>query len=136
MMQVSYAGMKMQSLSMMVLVHIFNCDANVSLRRWRCKNLVVQMLSNGYVMMQMLLCRYAMMQMSFCRNVMMQMPPCRYAMMLMFWCKHNLFKNSLYFQNEASSAPKTKIFSKLDLLFLKSHILFDLRPPQKIGDQC
>ena len=29
--------------------------------------------------------------------------------------------------------PKTKIFSKLDLLFMKSHLPFDLRPP-KIGD--
>ena len=58
-----------------------------------------------------------MMQMSFCKNAMMQM----------LWCKHNLFKNSLCFQIEASSAPETKIFSKLDLLFLKSHLLFDLR---------
>ena len=51
----------------------------------------------------------------------------RCAMMRMFRCKHNLFKNSLYFQNEASSAPETKILSKLDLLFLKSHLLFGLR---------
>ena len=55
MMQMSYAGVQMQSLSMMVLAHIFNRDANVSLQRWRCKNLVAQMPSNGYVMMQMLL---------------------------------------------------------------------------------
>ena len=54
MMQMSHAGVQMQSLSMMVPAHIFNCDANVSLQRWRCKNLVVQMPSNGYVMMQML----------------------------------------------------------------------------------
>ena len=54
MMQMSHAGVQMQSLSMMVPAHIFNRDANVSLQRWRCKNLVVQMPSNGYVMMQML----------------------------------------------------------------------------------
>ena len=72
--------------------------------------------------------------MSPCGYVMMQMPPCGCAMMRMFWCKHNLFKNSLYFQNEAFSAPETKIFSKLNLLFLKrSSLSFDLRP-LKIGD--
>ena len=84
----------------MAPARVFTCDANVSLQRWRCKNLVVQMSSNGYVMMRML------------------------------WCKHNLFKNSFYFQNEASSTPETKIFSKLDLLFMKSHFLFDLRLPK------
>ena len=55
MMQMSHARVQMQSLAMMVPAHIFNRDANVSLQRWRCKNLVVQMSSNGYVMMQMLL---------------------------------------------------------------------------------
>ena len=53
-----------------------------------------------------------------------------YVMIWMFWCKHNLFKNSLYFQNEASTTPETKIFSKLDLLFMKSHLPFDLRLPK------
>ena len=109
MMQMSHARMKMQSLFMMMLVHSF--------KPW-CKCLLtemeVRMSSNGYVMMQM----------SLCRNVMMQM----------FWPKHKLFKNSFYFQNKVSSAPE-KIFSKLDLLFLKSHPLFDLRLP-KIGDHC
>ena len=62
----------------------------------------------------------------------MQMPPCGYIMTRMLWCKHNLFKNSLYFQNKASSAPKTKIFSKLDLLFMKSHLLFDFRLSKKL----
>ena len=60
----------------------------------------------------------------------MQMSSCGYIMTWMLWCKHTLFKNSLYFQNEASSAPKIKMFSKLDLLFLKSHLLFDLRLPK------
>ena len=55
MMQMSPAGVQMQSLSMMVPAHIFNRDANVSLQKWKCKNLVEQMPSNGHVMMQMLL---------------------------------------------------------------------------------
>ena len=50
----------------------------------------------------------------------------------MLWCKHNLFKNSFYFQNEASTTLETKIFSKLDLLFMKSHLSFDLRLPKKL----
>ena len=54
MMQMSHAGVQMQSLSMMVPAHIFNRDTNVSMQRWRCKNRVVQIPSNGYVMMQML----------------------------------------------------------------------------------
>ena len=62
----------------------------------------------------------------------MQMPPCGYIMTQMLWCKHKLFKNSLYFQNEASFAPEIKIFSKFDLLFLKSHLLFYLRLPKKL----
>ena len=61
----------------------------------------------------------------------MQMPPCGYIMTWMLRCKHKLFKNSFYFQNEASTTPETKIFSKLDLLFLKGHLLFDLRLPRK-----
>ena len=59
------------------------------------------------------------------------MPPCGYAMTRMLWCKHNLFKNFPYFQNEASTTPETKIFSKLGLLFLKNHLPFDLRLPKK-----
>ena len=70
MMQMSHVGVQMQSLSLMVSVHIFNRDTNVSLQRWRCKNLVMQMPSNEYVMMQMSSCGYAMMRMF----------PCRYAM--------------------------------------------------------
>ena len=46
-----------------------------------------------------------------CRYAMMQMPPCGYILTWMLWCKHNLFKNSFYFQNEASTTPETKIFS-------------------------
>ena len=61
----------------------------------------------------------------------MRMPPCGYIMTRMLWCKHNLFKNFLYFQNEAFSTLETKIFSKLDLLFMKSHLLFYLTLPKK-----
>ena len=53
MIQMSHARVQMQSLSMIVPVHMFNHDANVSLQRWRCQCLVMQMPSNGYVMMQM-----------------------------------------------------------------------------------
>ena len=47
---------------MMVLTYTFNRDANVFLQGWKCKNLVVQMSSNGYVMMRMLFVR-----MSWCK---------------------------------------------------------------------
>ena len=94
----------------------FISDANASWRRCKCKfffydakclliEMEMRMSFDGYVMMQML------------------------------WYRHNSFKNFLYFQNEASSAPETKTFSKLDLLFLKSHLPFGLRLP-KIGDHC
>ena len=96
-MQMPYAGM--QSLFMMMPVHTF--------KSW-CKCLLTEME----------------MQMSSNRYVMMLMPLCKNAMMQMLWRKHNLFKNSLCFQIEASSVPETKISSKLDLLFLKSHLLF------------
>ena len=159
-MQMSHAMVQMQRLSMMVPAHIFNCDANVSLQGWRCKNFVVQMPPCRYAMMQMPPCGYIMIQMllgsmPWCKCLLesmpwceyplgsmswrecllvgmqwMQMPlwvcnececplgyamnanaPCGYIMTRMLWCKHNLFKNSLYFQNEALSTPKTKIFS-------------------------
>ena len=54
MMQMSHAGVRMQSLSMIVLAHIFNCDANFFSQGWRCKNLVVQMPPCRYAIMQML----------------------------------------------------------------------------------
>ena len=94
----------------------FFFDANVSLQRWRCECLLMDMswctCPFGYAVMRMSSCRYVMMQ--------------------MLWCRHNSFKNSLYFQNEASSALETKTFSKLDLLFLKSHLPFDLRLPKNL----
>ena len=159
MIQMSHVGVRMQSLSMMVPVHIFNYGANVSLQGWRYKNLMVQMPSNGYVMVQMLLvgmswCKCSLVGMSWCKCPLVGMPWCKcplvgmpwckcsfgYAMnvnarvgmqwMQMLWCRYNLFKNSLYFQNETSSTLETKTFSKLDLLFLKSHLLFDLRFPK------
>ena len=105
-MQMSHAGI--QSLFMMMSVHAFKpwCKCHLT-------EMEMQMSSNGYVMMLM--------------------PHCRNAMMQMLWHKHNLFKkNSLCFQIEASSAPETKIFLKLDLLFLKSHPLFNLRLPKKL----
>ena len=93
---------------------------------------MMRMFPQEYVVMQMFTCRCIMMQMSLYRHAMMQMPPCEYTMPRMLWCKHNLFKNSLYFQNEASTTPETTIFSRLDLLFMKSHLPFDLRLPKKL----
>ena len=80
-------------------------------------------------------CKCAFVGMQWCKCTLVGMlwwkyPLERCAMMRMFRCKHNLFKNSLYFQNEAFSAPETKIFSKLDLLFLKSHLFFWLKAPK------
>ena len=83
---------------------------------------------------------HAMMQMplvgmSWCKCTLVGMSWCRcplgYVMTWMLWCKYNLFKNFLYFQNEAFSTLETKIFSKLDLLFMKSHLLFYLTLPKK-----
>ena len=37
MMQMSRTMVQMQHLSMMVPMHVFTLDANVSLQRWRCK---------------------------------------------------------------------------------------------------
>ena len=55
MMQMSHVMVQMQHLSMMVPAHVFTRGANVSLQRWRCKCLAMQVPSNGYVLMQMLL---------------------------------------------------------------------------------
>ena len=89
------------------------------------------MSSDGYVMVQMLL-----VGMSWCKcpfgYAMMRMSSCRYVMMQILWWSKNSSKNSLYFQNKASSMPETKTFSKLDLLFLKSYLPFDLRLPKKL----
>ena len=48
MMQMSHAMVQMQHLSMMVSVHVFTCDANVSL-----VHAMMRMSTCGYVMMQM-----------------------------------------------------------------------------------
>ena len=63
---------------------------------------------------------------------MMRMPPCGCIMTRMLWCNHNLFKNSFYFQSEASLVPEIQIFSKLNLFFPKNHLLFYLRLPKKL----
>ena len=121
---------------------------------WVCHDVnvhMMQMYSYGYVVnanarlgmqwMQISPWEYAMLRMSAWECVMVWISSCRYAMNAnapfigisrhgMLWCKHNLFKNSFYFQNEASTTPETKIFSKLDLLFMKSHLPFDLRLPK------
>ena len=55
MLQISHAMVQMQHLSMMVPVHVFTRDANVPCRGADAKCFVVQMPSNGHVMMQMLI---------------------------------------------------------------------------------
>ena len=100
------------------------------MQMYPCRCVVMPMYPCRCAVMQMYPCRCAVMQMYPCRCAVMQTYPCRCAMMQMLWCKHNSFKNSLYFQNEASTTPETKIFSKLDLLFMKSHLPFDLRLPK------
>ena len=103
MMQISHAMVQMQHLSMMVPMHIFNHDTKVSLQRWRCKNLVMQMPSNEYVMMQMSSCGYAMMRMF----------PCRYAMNVnaSLWVYHDT--NALM---QTQFSQKFPLFSKRGFL--------------------
>ena len=147
----SHAGVQMQSLSMMVPAHIFNCDANVSLQRWRCKNLVVQMSSNGYVMMQMLIvgmswCKCPLVGMPWCKCPFVGLPWCKCTIVGMQWCKCLLESISWPECFDASTLYskipfifKTRLpqrLSKLDLLFMNSHLLFDLRLPKKISDHC
>ena len=85
-----------------------NHDANVSLQRWRCKCLL--------------------MGMSWCKCPFIRMP----------WCKcfdaNTIYSKILHvFEIKASLAPKTKIFSNLDLLFLeKSSFFFLLKAPKKL----
>ena len=106
MMQMFHAGMKMQSLFMMIPVHAF--------RPW-CKCLLtemeMQMSSNGYVMMQMFLCRNAMMQ--------------------MLWRKHNLFKFPLFSNRGFPSAWNQNIF-KTWLIIPQKSSSFWLKAPKKI----
>ena len=61
------------------------------------------------------------------------MSACRYAMMQMFWRKHNLFKNSLCFQNQSFlSAWNKNIFESWFIIPKKSSSFFDLRLPKKL----
>ena len=87
MMQMSHAGVQMQSLSMMVPVHIF--------KPW-CKCLLVGM-----------------------------------SWRKCFDANTIYSKIPFVFKIKASSAPETKIFSNLDLLFLKSHLFFLTKGSQK-----
>ena len=95
MMQMFHAGMEMQSLFMMVLVHIF---------------------------------------IPWCKCLFVGIPWCEWPLVGMPWCKcfdaNNLFKNSLFFQIEASLEPKTKIFSNLDLLFPEKSFFFWFKTPK------
>ena len=90
MMQMSHAKVQIRSLSMMVPAHIFKLQCKCLLTKMEMqKCLVVQMPSNGHVMMQMFMwvCRDANVPLWVCRDAnvlmvhaMMRMQPCRYAM--------------------------------------------------------
>ena len=111
-------------------------DANVLLRICHGANVPLWVRHDANVHVGMSWCKCPLVGMPWCkyscRYAMIRMSAWEYVMAWMLWCKHNLFKNFLYFQNEASSAPETKIFSKLDLLFLKSQLFFDLRLLKKL----
>ena len=62
-----------------------------------------------------------------CKFLFGSMPWCR-----MLWCKHNLFKNSFYFQNEASTTLETKIFSKTWFIIHEKSSSFWLKVPKKL----
>ena len=80
-MQMSHAGMKMQSLSMMMPVHVFKPQCKYLLAEMKMQKSYGANAPSGYVMMQMSPYRYAMMRMPLCGCVMMQMPSCGCAMM-------------------------------------------------------
>ena len=77
-----------------------------------------------------------MMQMSPCKYAMMQMLPCRYARMRMFWRKHNLFKNSLCFQNQGFFSVWNKNIFESRFVISRKVIFFFfffwLKSPKKV----
>ena len=97
------------------------------------------MLSNkdaNVIFMMQMSCVGMKLQSLFMMLVRIFIPWCKCLLVGMQWCKWsnsntNYLKNSPYFQIKASLVPEPKIFSKLDLLFLKCH-LFDLRLPKKL----
>ena len=106
---------------------------------------MMQMSYAGMKIWNVLWCKCFLMGMSWCKCNLVGMQwyrcPFRYAMNAnaLLWVYHDtnalmqtrfIQKIPFIFQNETSSAPETKIFSKLDLLFLKSHLPFDLRLPK------
>ena len=112
-------------------------DVNVHVGMSWCKCPLVRMqwmLTPAWVCNE---CKCLLESMPWCKCPFVGMPLCECPFVSischgMLWCKHNLFKNFFYFQNEASTTPETKIFSKLDLLSMKSHLPFDLRLPKKL----
>ena len=79
--------------------------------------------------------------MPWCECPLGSMPRCEcplgHVMMQMLWCRHNLFKNSLYFQNEAFSATEIKNIFKSWFIISRKVIflfffLFWLKAPKKL----
>ena len=108
-----------------------NCNANVSSKRWRCECLLIGMswCKCPFIGMPWRECPLVGMQW-------MQMSHCGYIMTRMLWCKHNLLKKFLLFSKRGFHHAWNQNIFKLNLLFLKSHLPFDLRIPKKIGDHC
>ena len=75
-----------------------------------------------------------------CKCLLVGISWCKWPLVGMQWCKcsnsnTNYSKIPFIFKIKAYSMPETNIFSNLDLLFPKSHLLFlYLRLPKKIGD--
>ena len=101
---------------------------------------MMQMLSCGHAMMQcpfvgIQWCKCPLGSMPWCKCPFIGIPWCKcllLGMTRMLWCKHNLFKNSLLFSKRGFLNAWNQNIFKLNLLFLKSHLLFDLRLPKKL----
>ena len=131
----------------LTVMHVSLCrdgDANFL---W-CKCLLMGMswckCSCRYAMNANVLMAHAMMRMSTCGDAMnanarwgmqrMQMPPCGYIMTRNVLVQTQFIQKFLLFSKRGFHNAWNQNIFKLDLLFLKSHLLFDLRLPKKIGD--
>ena len=56
-------------------------------------------------------CKYTLVGVPWCKYTLVGVPWCKCTLVGVPWCKCNLFKNFLYFQNEASTMLETKVFS-------------------------
>ena len=127
MMQMSHTGVQMQSLSMMVLMHIFKPWCKCLLAEVKMQNLTVQMPPSGYVVMRMSPWGYAMMQMPLCKvchdaNALMQ---------IQFIRKFFLFLN-----RRLLSAWNQNTFPFQNTIYFSQKVIFLYLRFLKIGDHC